>query len=196
MAVTSQRRLQPSDTRRYGQVREHFAIPDLTKIQTESYARFFAEQRGLDTVVVRPFNVYGPGEHPGPYRNVIPNFFRRAMEGEPLRVTGTGDETRDFTYVDDAVRAMLAAMDASTHPGEALNIATGVETRIADLAAHVNRLVGNAAGLVFDPPRSWDAVSRRCGTTALARRRIGFTASVGLDEGLEATWRWLRSTHG
>src|SRR5207237_1379855 len=108
---------------------------------------------GLDTVIVRLFNTYGPHEHPGPYRNVVPNFIKLAMEGKALPITGTGEETRDFNFVDDAVAGMMAAMEARTRAGEIYNLASGNETRIIDLAHQINAITGNGAGVAFSPRR-------------------------------------------
>ena len=168
----------------------------MTKALAESYARFYSAEHGLDTVIVRPFNVYGPGEVPGMYRNVIPNFLARAAAGEPLLITGTGRETRDFTFVDDTVNGMLLALDADTQPGDAFNLATGVETTIGDLAERINALVGSTAGIELQARRSWDAIERRRGDATRAASLLGFSPSIGLDEGLERTWRWLHDIDG
>lgn len=173
----------------------HFATETpyaMTKMLAEGYARFFAAHHGLDTVIVRPFNTYGPGEHPGRYRNVIPNFLEAAIRQEPLVVTGTGDETRDFTFVEDTVAGMVLAMDAETAPGDVFNIASGVETRIVDLARAINELVGNPAGVVHQPRRDWDATTRRRGSIDRARAVLGYEPSVSLEIGLRRTHDWLR----
>src|SRR5205814_1896929 len=94
-------------------------------------------------VIVRIFNTYGPGEYPGRYRNVIPNFIARAMRGEPLTITGTGDETRDFNFVGDTVSGVLGALHAECESGEIFNIASGRETSIREVAETINRMTGN-----------------------------------------------------
>ena len=165
----------------------------VTKLLGEHYCTFFAEHHGLDVVSVRPFNVYGPGEHPGRYRNVIPNFFARALRGEPLVITGTGEETRDFTFSGDVVDGMLAALAAPTDPGAVFNLGSGRETPIAHLATLVNEIAGSAAGLELVPRRSWDHVARRRADISRAREAFGYDAPTRLEEGLRRTHAWLAS---
>lgn len=168
----------------------------ITKALGEAYARFYAVHHGLDVVIVRPFNSYGPGELPGRYRNVIPNFLATAMRGEPLRITGTGEETRDFTYVDDVVSGMVGALTSATAPGEAFNLGTGREVRIFDLAELVNEVTGSSAGVELAPRRRWDTTSNRRASIELAEARIGYRPTVELLEGLRRTYEWLRGRGG
>lgn len=172
---------------------EHLDTPyAITKLLGEHYATFWAEQRGLPVVSVRLFNVYGPYELPGRYRNVIPNFIGTALAGKPLTITGTGDETRDFTFVSDTVEGLLRVADRDVEAGSLFNIGSGVETPIRRVADLVNELTGNAAGIELQPRRSWDQVTRRVGDVTLARERLGFSASVVIDEGIARTVEWLR----
>lgn len=164
----------------------------ITKLLGEHYADFYSRHHGLDVVVVRPFNCFGPHEYPGRYRNVIPNFFARAIRGEPLPVTGTGDETRDFTYVADMVDGMARALTRPTEPGSIFNLGSGRETRIVDLAVMINEITGNSSGVEFHPRRSWDGVTRRVADISLARRVLGYEPRTDLREGLAATYEWLR----
>lgn len=168
----------------------------ITKHLGEQYAGFFARHHNLDTVIVRLFNVYGPHEYPGIYRNVIPNFLHLARRGEPLPITGTGEETRDFTYVEDAVRGILAALRTRTTRGEAFNIASGRETRIMDLAQQINALTGNSAGVRFVDRRSWDNTRRRMGRIDKARRILGYEPQVDLETGLRQTAAWFEQING
>src|SRR4029450_4299243 len=100
----------------------------ITKALGEFYCNYFNPQ--MPPVRARFFNPYGPGEAPAPYRNVIPNFIWRALHGEPLMITGTGDETRDFIYVDDRVSGLLAAAGRPEASGEAFHFVTGSEDSI------------------------------------------------------------------
>lgn len=163
----------------------------ITKGLLESYGRFYAQHHGLDTVIVRPFNVYGPHEYPGEYRNVIPNFLALAMRGEPLVVTGTGDETRDFTYVEDVARGMLAALDAPLPGGTALNLGSGRSVAIRVLAELVNEIVGSSAGIRFVERRGWDRTPHRLASIARAQELLGYAAETELDDGVRRTHRWL-----
>lgn len=167
----------------------------ITKLLGERYGRFFASYHGLNVVIVRLFNCYGPGEYPGRYRNVVPNFFKLAMEGKPLPITGTGQETRDFTYVADIVRGMLGALEGTTPPGEVFNLASGTDTRIIDLAQMINEIAGNRAGVDFQPRRAWDTVLNRRATIRNAAKCFGFSPTVGLREGLTRTHEWLKSVY-
>ena len=168
----------------------------ITKSLSEDYARFFAAQHGLDTVIVRPFNAYGPHEHPGRYRNVIPNFFALAMRGEPLQITGTGEESRDFTYVTDIAAGMEAALLLPTDPGAVFNLASGREVRIGELARRINELTGNEGGVQHVPRRQWDSTLSRRASIALAREVLGYEPSVTIVDGLARTYDWFRTLDG
>lgn len=168
----------------------------ITKLLGEKYCRYWSDYHKLDTVIVRLFNTYGPGEHPGRYRNVIPNFLKLAMSGAALPITGTGEETRDFNFVSDTVAGLILSMETPTRPGDVFNLASGRETTIRALAEAVNEITGNRAGLAFQPRRGWDHVLTRRGDTAKAESGLGYRPKVGLHEGLERTFDWLKSTSG
>ncbi len=163
----------------------------ITKNLGEDYIAFFARRYGLPAVVLRHFNTYGPGEYPGPYRNVIPNWFHCAIRRQPLTITGTGEETRHFTYVEDAVQAILLAAQTPAALGETFNIAGQANTTIRELAELVNRIAGNPAGVVYAPRRSWDGVVHRFTDGSKARRILGYTPRVDLPEGLKCTYDWF-----
>ncbi|MGK3996657.1 NAD-dependent epimerase/dehydratase family protein [Sorangium sp. So ce1024] len=164
-----------------------------TKLLGELYCNYFTGQEGLSTVRVRLFNSYGPGEVPGRYRNVIPNFIYWALRGEPLPITGTGDETRSFTYVGDIVDGLLRAGVTEAASGEAINLATAHETTIRDLAHAINEMTGNRAGVRLVGRRAWDTQRRRLACTDKARRVLGFSARTSLPEGLALTVAWFRA---
>jgi nucleoside-diphosphate-sugar epimerase len=165
----------------------------ITKLLGEKYCRFWSDFHGLDTVIVRLFNTYGPGEHPGRYRNVIPNFLNMAMAGQPLPITGTGEETRDFNFVSDTVAGMIAAIESPTRPADVFNLASGTETTIRALAESINSIAGNRAGLEFKPRRGWDHVLTRRGDTSKARELLGYRPRITIEEGLQRTFEWLRT---
>src|SRR2546422_6222223 len=129
-------------------LREDFLSLDLdtpyqiTKMLGELYCSFYGNFYQLKTVRTRFFNSFGPGEIPGRYRNVIPNFIYWALRGEPLPITGTGQETRDWTYVGDIVDGLLRAGTLPQAVGQAFNLASGQETRVIDMATRVNELPG------------------------------------------------------
>lgn len=164
----------------------------VTKMLGELYCNFFYNHYGLQVVKPRFFNSYGPGEIPGQYRNVIPNFIFWAMNGQPLPITGSGEETRDFTYVDDIVDGLLRAGHLESAIGQEFNIASGSETRIVDLASMINAATGNSAGVNFVSRRKWDTKSRLLASTDRARELIGYEPRTDFEEGLESTIDWFR----
>ena len=167
----------------------------ITKLLGERYSTFWAQQHHLNVVMVRLFNTFGPGEMPGAYRNVIPNFIAKALKGEPLPITGTGEETRDFTYVDDTVAGILAALFNKTDAGEVFNIATGRKTRIIDIANIINSYIGNKGGVEYLPRRSWDHVTDRRADTSKAQNILGFKASHEMQAGIHKTCDWVRDNY-
>ena len=168
----------------------HLDTPyQIHKLLGELYCNYFHDYYGLPVAIARYFNVYGPGEVPGRYRNVIPNFIWWAMHGEPLPITGSGDETRDFTFVGDIVDGTLRMGVVDGAVGEAVNLASGTETRIIDLANWINELTGNRAGVVFRPRRSWDRAVRRRASIEKARRILGYEPKTDMRAGLEKTYR-------
>jgi len=164
----------------------------VTKMFGELYTNYFHNHYDLPIVNARLFNSFGPGEVPGRYRNVIPNFFYWAMNGIPLPITGTGDETRDFTYVSDIVNSLLAMVYYDEPVGEAFNIGSGQETQIGALAAWINEMTGNKAGVIYRPRRDWDKKSRLLSSIEKARRMLHYEPSVEFREGLGYTYSWFK----
>lgn len=163
----------------------------MTKVLGEEYIEFYGRHYGLETVTLRYFNSFGPGEFPGKYRNVIPNFFERALRHEPLPLTGTGEETRDFTFVVNTIRGTLMAGMVPGAAGQVFNIGTGKETRIVDLAMAINEITGNPTGVVYYERRNWDRIERRCASIDRAAEVLGYEPLISIDEGLKATYRWF-----
>jgi UDP-glucose 4-epimerase len=170
----------------------HLTTPyQITKMLGELYGNFFWHHHELPIVKTRFFNSYGPGEVPGQYRNVIPNFIYYAMRGQPLPFTGNPDATRDFTYVDDIVDALMRAAYYERAIGQEMNIASGYETRILDMAEKVNRLTGNKAGITPAPKRKWDTKNRLLASVDRARELLGYEPRMDFDEGLATTIAWF-----
>ncbi len=167
----------------------HHTPYQITKLLGELYCNYLAEE--LSTVRCRFFNAFGPGEVPGPYRNVIPNFLWEALHGRPLEITGTGEETRDFIFVDDLVEGLVLAATVAGADGRAINLGTGQPTKIIDLARAVNTLCGNRSDIRITRRRSWDHSSHRCADISLAREVLGFNPGVDFDTGLERTAKWF-----
>jgi nucleoside-diphosphate-sugar epimerase len=172
----------------------HLTTPyQITKMLGELYANFFYHHYGLRVVKTRFFNSYGPGEVPGQYRNVIPNFIYWALREQPLPFTGTGEETRDFTYVGDIVDALLRAAYFEEAVGREMNIASGRETRILDMARQINKSVGNPAGIQRAQRRIWDTKKRLLASIDCAKELLAYEPRVSFEAGLEQTIQWFRA---
>ena len=170
----------------------HLDTPyQIHKLLGELYCNYFHDYYGLPVAIARYFNVYGPGEVPGKYRNVISNFIWWAMHGQPLPITGTGEETRDFTFVDDIVDGTLRMGVFKEAVGEAVNLASGTETRIIDLAKWINEITGNGAGVVFKSRRDWDKAVRRRASIEKARKILGYEPRIDIKAGLRKTYEWI-----
>jgi nucleoside-diphosphate-sugar epimerase len=163
----------------------------INKLVGELYCNYFCDYYGLPVAVARYFNVYGPGEVPGKYRNVIPDFIWWALHKQPLPITGSGDETRDFTFVDDIVDGTLRMGVVKEAVGEAINLASEIETRVIDLANWINELAGNEAGIVFRPRRDWDKVVKRRASIEKARKILGYEPKTEMKTGLKKTYEWI-----
>ncbi len=173
----------------------------ISKIIGEFYSVYYHRQHGLPVVRARFQNVYGPGEILGAgrwrgtpatvWRNVTPTFIYKALKGQSLPVENEGMATRDFIYVEDICRGLIACA-LRGKPGEVYNLATRVETSIRLLAETINELTGNSAGLEFRPPRPWDHSGKRFGSTEKSRVYLGFEAQIALRAGLVKTLAWTR----
>lgn len=164
----------------------------IDKLTAELYVRYFARQRSLPALSVRLFNTYGPYELPGAYRNVIPNFIDHALRGEQLVITGTGDETRDFTYASDTAELMLLAARSDFATGEVFNGGRGQQLTIGELAQLIIEGCGSTSTLRRAPRRGWDRVRHRVADVTRSRDLLGYTPRVGIAEGLRRTIAWHR----
>lgn len=174
---------------------EESATPDprspyaVSKVSAEHYVRTIGTLWGMDTVCLRIFNAYGPGQHlPPSHPPVVPHFLRQALRGGTLVVHGDGKQTRDYVYVDDVISGMVAASTAPGVNGMVINIGSGVETSIRELV----RLVGAAAGHEadsLDNTSTTGGVSRMCADLTLAGKKLNYRPSIKLDEGLRLTLR-------
>jgi UDP-glucose 4-epimerase len=162
-----------------------------SKLAGECYTRAFFNSHGFPTVVVRPFNAYGPRcHHEGDSGEVIPRFLLRCLVGRPLVVFGDGTQTRDFSYVTDVASGILAAGLAPGVEGETINLGAGREISINALAAVVAAVAGLArAEVVHEAPRPGD-VLRLYADATKARRLLGYEPEMSLREGLERLRDW------
>jgi UDP-glucose 4-epimerase len=164
----------------------------ITKMLGELYCNFFNHHYGLKVVKTRFFNSYGPGEVPGQYRNVIPNFIYWAMKGLPLPITGNTEATRDFTYVEDLVDGLLRAGYSIKAIGKEMNLASEREIKVGDLAAMINELTENKAGIKLVGNRKWDTKSRLLASVDRARELIGYEPVTTFEDGLNKTIQWFK----
>ncbi len=123
---------------------------------------------------------------------MIPIFMWLAMHDRPLTITGTGDETRDFAYVEDIVEGVLRMGVIDAAIGEAINLATGKEVSIKEPAEHVIDITGSKAGIVYAPKRDWDKSTRRRASIEKARKLIGYEPKMEFRQGLENVYKWLK----
>ena len=171
----------------------HLTSPyQINKMTGEMYCNYYNHQYNLKTVNCRFFNSYGPGEVPGQYRNVIPNFIYWAMKQKALTITGTGQETRDFTNVQDLVQGLVKGGYCDAAVGENFNLASGVETMIVDLAKTINSLTGNPQEIKYINRRKWDTKPRLMASIAKAKNLINYEPIISFDEGLLTTIEWFR----
>ena len=163
----------------------------VSKLTGEYYCRAIHELYGMDYSIVRLSNSYGPYDPPGRYRNVIPNFIKSAISGKNLVITGTGKETRDFTYVDDCVDGIILAAIQKGGRNETFNLGTGKETAIKQIAELILEITQSKSNLVFRPMRSFDHVKRRRMDISKARTMIKYNPTTDIKIGLDVTHRWF-----
>lgn len=159
----------------------------VSKLAAEYYVRTIGDLWGIETVSLRVFNAYGPGQRlPASHAPVIPNFLRQITRGSSLVMHGDGSQTRDYVYVDDVVSAMISAATAPGINHMVINIGSGSETSIRDLV----RLMMEVTGLNVDTisnPRTDPGVSRMCADLTLAHEKLGYQPRISLEQGLRLT---------
>jgi dTDP-glucose 4,6-dehydratase len=162
-----------------------------TKAGADRLAYSYWVTYGLPIVIVRPFNNYGPRQHP---EKVIPRFITQALSDEPLTIHGDGHASRDWLYVDDdaeAIEAVIAA-DIDTIAGEVFNVATGIDITISEIADRVLDVMGKPRTLTTHVPERPGQVDRHIGTVEKSRQLLGWHARTSFDEGLARTVAWYR----
>lgn len=171
----------------------HLTTPyQINKMTGEMYCNFYNHHYGLKTVNCRFFNSFGPGEAPGQYRNVIPNFVYWAMLGRSLPITGDGSETRDFTSVYDLVQGLVKAGYYEDAIGENFNLAAGREIRIRDMMEAVNKTCGNDTPPNFMPRRKWDTKPRLLASIEKASKVIDYKPVESFEDTLEKNMEWFK----
>ncbi|HEV2322935.1 MAG TPA: SDR family oxidoreductase [Terracidiphilus sp.] len=165
------------------------------KLAGEYYVRCFARVHGMETVTLRYFNVFGPYQAPdSPYSGVLSIFCRRMIAGEDLVVYGDGEQTRDFTFIDDVVRAneLAGGTDAGLIAGKSFNVATGKASSLNDAIRALRNLTGYKGHVHYEPARPGD-VRHSQADIELARRIMGFEPRTTFEDGLRSTVEWYRN---
>ncbi len=164
----------------------------VSKLGGENYAQAFYESYGVPTACVRYSNIYGPGQRPdNPYCGVVSKFLVDANAGRPLSVHGDGEQTRDYTYVDDAVEATMLAAIRPRAEGEVFNVGTGIETSVNGLGQAIGRALGVTVDLSHIDRRDIDNIRRRVVNIEKARRMLRWTPQITLETGLGRTAEWF-----
>jgi len=162
----------------------------VSKLAAESYVRVFYEVYGLETVCLRYFNVYGPRQTYGPYSGVITIFINHLLSDQPPNVFGDGEQTRDFTNVQDTVESNMLALKRKSAVGQVFNIATGVATTINQLAEMLQEIMGRTnLKVVYTSPRPGD-IRHSYADISKAKRILGYEPKISLREGLTQLVEW------
>ena len=180
----------------------HDSPYSISKLIGEMYGNYYWNRNGLPFVKARFQNVYGPREILGAgrwrgtshtvWRNVVPTFIWKALAGEALPLDNGGNASRDFIFVEDMARGLIACAQKGGS-GEAYNLASGVETKIKELAELINSVTVNETPLDLKPARDWDKSGKRFGSTEKSKKNIGFSANIGITEGIKKTISWTKN---
>ncbi len=164
----------------------------VSKLVGEYYCQVFTRVYGLETVSLRYFNVFGPRQNPhSQYAAVIPKFITAALKGEPLSVFGDGEQSRDFTYIDNVVQANLLAMESPHAVGKVYNVACGGRYTLNELIRQLEAIFGRQLEVQYLPPRAGDVKHSEASITE-AQRDLGYRVLVSFEEGLRRTVQWYR----
>jgi nucleoside-diphosphate-sugar epimerase len=164
----------------------------ISKLLGEFYGNYARRNHGLPMCCARIFNSYGPGEVPGKFRNVIPNFFYWGIRGQSLPVNRDGMAARDFTYVEDVVEGLMRIAVCDSALGETFNLGSGNTVRIHDLARKINVLTGHAPDHMHLVDRPFWDVSCRRASIEHAQRTLGYRPRMDIEHGLKETMDWFR----
>jgi UDP-glucose 4-epimerase len=165
----------------------------LTKLTGEYYCKIFTRVYGLETVSLRYFNIFGPHQSPdSPYSGVLSLFISAYMNGQIPTIFGDGEQSRDFTYVENAVDATLRACTAPEASGRVINVGTGERHTLNETIKILDRIFGRQVTPRYDAPRAGD-VQHSHADISLARKLLGYEPAVRFEEGLKKTVAWFRS---
>ncbi len=167
----------------------------VSKFAGENYCKAFYESYGLSSAVVRYSNVYGTAQRPdNPYCGVVSKFFESAMNGESPRIHGDGEQTRDFTYIDDVVEATLLAGISPKADGQVYNVGTGREVTVNQLARTIIEITGAKLEPAYVDRRDIDNIRRRVVNIEKIRRELRWIPTFTVEQGLRRTYQWLKET--
>lgn len=167
-----------------------------SKLAAEHYLHTLGALHGTETVVLRYFNVFGPGQDPASeYSAVIPRFTMAVLEGRKPTINGSGEISRDFTYVDNVVEANLLAAKASSPTGLTCNVACGARYTLLNLLDAIGDAAGRRVEPIFGPPRPGDIVHSQA-DIGLAKEALGYAPVVSFAEGIVRTVAWYKETAG
>ncbi len=163
------------------------------KLAGEYYCQTFTQTYGLETVVLRYFNVFGPRQDPhSPYAAVIPKFIQRMIHGQPPIIFGDGTQTRDFTPIDNIVHANLLAADSAAAIGAIINIATGHPINLLTLVEKINQMLGASYKPIFQPPRAGDIQGSQADIER-AKKLLAYHPIIDFDDALRQTIEFLKT---
>jgi nucleoside-diphosphate-sugar epimerase len=166
----------------------------VTKFVGELYLQTFGRCYGLENVCLRYFNVFGPRQDPGsPYSGVLAKFCTAFLEETQPGIFGDGEQTRDFTYVENAVQANLLACEAPNVSGKVFNVGVGGRVSLNQVVEVLAKISGNRLEVKYDPPRDGDIRDSQADITQ-ARELLGYDPQVDFEEGLRRTFEWYRTT--
>ena len=182
---------QPVNEKAIPNPRSPYAV---SKLAAEYYVKTIGSLWGIETVCLRIFNAYGPGQHVPPVHTpVIPGFLNQAWQNGTLVVYGDGNQTRDFVYLDDVIDAMVAAAIAPDVNQTTINIGSGAETSISELVHEVLEATGGTPEVVTNP-RNEGGLSRLCADITLAHEKLGYEPMTPLADGLKRTLEYMLAT--
>lgn len=168
----------------------------VNKLTGEFYASVFAKVYGLETVSLRYFNIFGPRQDPNsPYSGVLSRFITSLLRGQPPTIFGNGEQSRDFTYVDNAVRACMLASDAPNVSGKVFNIAMGASHTLNQVLDILQNILGTKLKPIYAVPRAGD-VRDSLADLGLARKYLGYEPQISFEEGLRRTVQWYKENPG
>ncbi len=183
-AVYGEQPSQPLHERMPPDPRSPYAV---SKLASEYYVRTTGILWGIETVSLRIFNAYGPGQQlPTAHPPVVPAFLRQMLKDASIVIYGDGKQTRDYVYIDDVVDALVAASSAPDVDRRVINVGSGVETSVNELIEKISVVLGNHSSPLNMPARN-SSVTRMCAELTLARQTLGFEPHVSLDDGLART---------